>query len=266
MPELPEVETVVRRLRGPLVGRTFIDVSVTWERMVQLPVEELKLRLPGQRIQAINRRGKYLVFYLSEGDSLIVHLKMTGDLIVVPITHPVHQHDRIIFDLDAGEQLRFRDPRKFGRVYLSGEPQRVLGCLGPEPLDRWFTEEDFLRLFDRRSGRIKPLLLDQKFVAGLGNIYADEALFLAGIRPERRSDTISQEEKRRLYRAIREVLEMAIEHKGTSLADEAYRGGGYQDRFLVYGRGEEPCVQCGSLILRVRLGQRSAHYCPNCQH
>ena len=266
MPELPEVETVVRRLRGPLVGRTFADARVTWERMVQLPVEELRLRLPGQRIEAINRRGKYLVFHLSGGDNLIVHLKMTGDLIVVPASDPAHPHDRVVFDLDGGTQLRFRDPRKFGRVYLTGEPASILGRLGPEPLDQWFTEKDFMDLFGRRSGRIKPLLLAQEFIAGLGNIYADEALFLAGIRPERRSDALSLEEKRRLYQSIREVLQMAIEHKGTSLADEAYRGGRYQNRFLVYGRGEEPCPQCGNLIRRIRLGQRSAHFCPYCQH
>lgn len=265
MPELPEVETVVRRLRSSLIGRTFGDAYVSWGRMLQMSPDELNLRLPGQRIEAIDRRGKYLIFRLSHGDSLIVHLKMTGDLVVVPAGHPAHQHDRIVFDLDDGSQLRFRDPRKFGRVYLTDEPATVLGRLGPEPLDKWFTEEDFLGLFDRRSGRIKPLLLDQQFIAGLGNIYADEALFLAGIRPERRSNSLSEQDKRRLYRAIREVLAMAIEQQGSSLADETYRGGRYQDRFLVYGRSEQPCCQCGSLIRRIRLGQRSAHFCPICQ-
>lgn len=265
MPELPEVETVVRRLRTCLIGRTFGDVDVSWERMLQIPAEELRLRLPGQRIEAIDRRGKYLVFRLSHGDSLIIHLKMTGDLVVMSAVQPAHQHDRILFDLDDGFQLRFRDPRKFGRVYLTDRPADVLGRLGPEPLDERFSAQDFSSLFDRRSGRIKPLLLDQQFIAGLGNIYADEALFLAGIRPERSSNSLSEQDKQRLYRAIREVLAMAIEHQGSSLADKTYRGGKYQDRFLVYGRSEQPCCRCGSLIQRIRLGQRSAHFCPVCQ-
>jgi formamidopyrimidine-DNA glycosylase len=265
MPELPEVETIVRRLRGPLVGRTFTNVQVGWERMVQVPVAELEARLPGQRIKDITRRGKYLVFRLSGGDSLILHLKMTGDLGVLLASDALHQHDRIVFGLDNGYQLRFRDPRKFGRVYLSGGPAMVLGRLGPEPLDGLFTEDDFLALFDHRSARIKPLLLNQEFIAGLGNIYADEALFLAGIQPLRQTNTLLEEDKRRLYRAIRQVLSMAIELKGASLADEAYRGGEYQQRFLVYGRGNQPCPRCGNPIRRIRMGQRSAHFCPECQ-
>jgi formamidopyrimidine-DNA glycosylase len=265
MPELPEVETIVRDLRSPLIGRVFTDVHVSWERMVQMPVAELKARLLGERIEEIHRRGKYLVFRLSGGESLIVHLKMTGDLMVLPAGDPPHQHDRVVFDLDSGHQLRFRDPRKFGRLYLTGDPCRILGKLGPEPLADGFTKEDFMALFDRRSGRIKPLLLDQEFIAGLGNIYADEALFLAGIRPERRTDTLREDEKQRLYQAIRYVLNLAIEQNGTSLADETYRGGRYQQQFLVYGREDQPCPKCGSLIRRIRLGQRSAHFCPDCQ-
>jgi formamidopyrimidine-DNA glycosylase len=190
---------------------------------------------------------------------------MTGDLRVVPSSHPVHQHDRIVFDLDNGHQLRFRDTRKFGRVYLTENPAELLGRLGPEPLDDRFSPEDFLALFDHRTARIKSLLLDQAFIAGLGNIYADEALFLAGIRPQRRADTLRDEDKQRLYRAIRQVLGIAIEKKGTSLTDEAYRGGRYQQQFLVYGRGEQPCPKCGTPVRRIQLGQRSAHYCPSCQ-
>jgi formamidopyrimidine-DNA glycosylase len=266
MPELPEVETVVRRLRQPLIGRVFGDVQVYWERMVQLPIEEFRARLPGQRVENINRRGKYLVFRLSAGDMLIIHLKMTGDLVVLPAADVLHQHDRVIFELDDGRQLRFRDSRKFGRVYLTDEAANVVGRLGPEPLDESFTERDFLALFERRSGQVKPLLLNQEFVVGLGNIYADEALFLAGIRPRRRSDTLSDEEKRRLYQAIRRVLKTAIDQNGASLADEAYKGGRYQEQFLVYDRPEQPCPVCGSLIQRIRLGQRSAHFCPHCQH
>jgi formamidopyrimidine-DNA glycosylase len=265
MPELPEVETIVRRLRDPLIGRTFSEVHVEWQRMVQMPVVELSERLSGQRVEDINRRGKYLVFCLSGGDSLVIHLKMTGDLSMLPTSDPLHRHDRIVFNLDNGYQLRFQDPRKFGRVYLTDDPASILGRLGPEPLDDRFTENDFLTLFNRRSGRIKSLLLDQEFIAGLGNIYVDEALFLAGIQPQRRADTLLEEDKRRLYRAIRQVLSIALEHNGTSLTDETYRGGRYQQRFLVYGRVEQPCPKCGNPIRRIRLGQRSAHFCPKCQ-
>jgi len=265
MPELPEVETVVRRLREPLVGRTFRGVHVGWQPMVQTSVADLTTRLQGQLVEAIDRRGKYLVFRLAGGDSLIIHLKMTGDLSVVPAGEQPHPHDRIIFDLDNGCQLRFRDQRKFGRVYLTEAPDRILGRLGPEPLDEQFTEEQFLAVWDHRSGRIKSLLLDQEFIAGLGNIYADEALFLAGIRPQRRVDTLEDEEKRRLFRAIRHVLGVAVEQKGATLADETYRGGRYQEQFLVYGRAAQACSTCGSPIQRIQIGQRSAHFCPACQ-
>jgi formamidopyrimidine-DNA glycosylase len=265
MPELPEVETFVRQLREPLTGREFTAVQVKWDRTIQTPLEVFKERLPGQRIERIQRRGKYIVFELSEGDRLIFHLKMTGDLQVLPSADPFHRHDRVVFHLDNGHQLRFRDMRKFGRVYLTGDPSSVLGRLGPEPMDSAFTEDDFLVLFHRRSGRIKSLLLNQEFIVGVGNIYADEALFLAGVQPQRRADTLREDDKRRLYRTIREVLGIAIEQKGTSLSDETYQGGRYQQQFLVYGRESQPCPNCGSLIRRIRLGQRSAHFCPDCQ-
>jgi formamidopyrimidine-DNA glycosylase len=265
VPELPEVETVARRLRVRLIGCTFVDVWVGWERIVQIPAQELRERLVGRRVEGVGRRGKFLVFPLSGGDSLIIHLKMTGDLRILASADPFHQHDRIVFTLNNGYQLRFRDQRKFGRVYLTDTPDRVLGRLGPEPLDDGLSEDDFVALFDGRSARIKSLLLDQKFIAGLGNIYADEALYLAGIRPQRRSDTLLETDKRRLYQSIRQVLGVAIERKGTSLPDETYQGGQYQQQFLVYGRREEPCPNCGNPICRIRLGQRSAHFCPECQ-
>jgi formamidopyrimidine-DNA glycosylase len=265
MPELPEVETVVQRLRTPLIGHTFSGVHVKWERMTRPSAPELRARLPGQRVESIRRRGKYLILQLSRKSSLIIHLKMTGDLQVLPADAPAHQHDRVVFDLENGNQLRFRDPRKFGRVYLADDPSLILGHLGPEPLDDDFTEDEFLALFDRRTGRIKPLLLNQEFIVGLGNIYADEALFLAGVRPDRKADSLSKEEKGGLYRAIRQVLQLAIDQKGTSLADETYRGGRYQQQFKVYSRRDDPCTKCGGPIQRIRIGQRSAHFCPNCQ-
>ncbi len=264
MPELPEVETIVKGLRGPLVGRTFTNVVITWPNTIKTPLAELQSRLPGQRIEAITRRGKYLQFHLSGGDTLLIHLKMSGDLLVEPASEPTHQHVRTIFGLDNNHQLRFKDMRKFGRVYLVDDPGQVVGKLGPEPLADDFTGEDFKALFQRRKGRLKPLLLNQEFIAGLGNIYADESCFLAGLDPRRQVDTLSAAELDKLYQAIRQSLKRGIMHKGASL-DEVYRGGEFQDHFQVYGRTNEPCLTCGQPIQRLVLGGRSTHFCTRCQ-
>lgn len=264
MPELPEVETVVRGLRGPLVGRTFTGVTVRWPNSVKTPIPELRQRLPGQRIEAITRRGKYLQFHLSGGDFLFLHLKMSGDLLVLPATEPDDPHVRTIFALDNGHQLRFKDMRKFGRVYLVSDPAQVVGKLGPEPLLDDFTAADFRALFDRRSGRLKPLLLNQEFIAGIGNIYADESCHAAGLDPRRQVDTLSDDDLTRLYHAIRAALNAGIMHKGASL-DAVYRGGEFQHHFRVYGRTGEPCLTCGAEIQRIVLGGRGTHFCSTCQ-
>ena len=264
MPELPEVETVVRGLRGPLTGRTFTGVTVTWPNAIRTPIPELQRRLPGQRIEAITRRGKYLQFHLSGGDTLVLHLKMSGDLLVEPATEPLHPHVRTIFDLDNGHQLRFKDMRKFARVYLVDDPDQVVGKLGPEPLGDSFTVADFKALFRRRSGRLKPLLLNQEFLAGVGNIYADESCHLAQIDPRRQVATLTDAELERLYHAIRQALNAGIMYKGASL-DEIYRGGEFQDHFQVYGRTGQPCLTCGREIQRIVLGGRSTHFCSECQ-
>lgn len=264
MPELPEVETVVRGLRGPLVGRTFTGVTVLWPNAIKTPIPELQERLPGQRVEAITRRAKYLQFHLSGGDSLFLHLKMSGDLLVEPESEPCHPHVRTVFALDNAHELRFKDPRKFGRVYLVADPAQVVGKLGPEPLADAFGVEDFRRLFERKKGRLKPLLLNQEFLAGVGNIYADESCFIAKVDPRRAVDTLSAEELGRLYGAIRQALTAGITHKGASF-DSVYRGGEFQDHFQVYGRTDEPCVACGTPIIRIVLGGRSTHFCPNCQ-
>ena len=265
MPELPEVETVVRGLRGPLVDRTFTGVTVLWPKAIKTPsISELKRRLTGQRIEAITRRGKYLRFDLSAGDMLFLHLKMSGDLLVEPVNEPLHHHVRTIFDLDNDHQLRFKDMRKFGRVYLVNDPDLVVGKLGPEPLADNFSPEDFKTLFRKRKGRLKPLLLNQEFIAGIGNIYADESCFLAGINPQRQVDTLSTIELEKLYHAIRQALTKGITFKGATL-DEVYRGGEFQKHFQVYGRTNEACFRCGSSIQRVVLGGRSTHFCGRCQ-
>lgn len=264
MPELPEVETIAKGLTGPLVGRTFTGVTVRWPNSIKTPIPELKSRLPGQRIEAISRRGKYLQFHLSGGDTLFIHLKMSGDLLVEPASEPPHHHVRTIFDLDNHHQLRFKDMRKFGRVYLVADPHEVVGKLGPEPLADDFTGQDFKTLFRKRTGRLKPLLLNQEFIAGIGNIYADESCFMAGIDPRRQADTLSAEELEKLYYAVRQALNSGIMHKGASL-DEVYRGGEFQDHFQVYSRAGEPCLNCGAEIQRIVLGGRSTHFCPQCQ-
>jgi formamidopyrimidine-DNA glycosylase len=264
MPELPEVETVVRGLRGPLVDRTFTGVAVLWPNSIKTPIPELQQRLPGQRIKAINRRGKYLCFDLSGGDALLLHLKMSGDLLVEPASEPPHRHVRTIFGLDNDHQLRFKDPRKFGRVYLLTTPAAVTGKLGPEPLADDFTTEAFSALFSGRKGRLKPLLLNQQFIAGIGNIYGDESCFLAGLDPRRQVNTLTGADLERLYHAIRRALNDGIIFKGASL-DDVYRGGEFQEHFQVYGRTGQPCYQCGAAIQRVVLGGRSSHFCPHCQ-
>jgi len=264
MPELPEVETVVRGLRGPLVGRTFTGVTVLWPNSIKTPIPQLKHGLPGQRIRAITRRGKYLQFHLSGGDTLLLHLKMSGSLLVEPTGDPVDPHVRTIFDLDNQHQLRFKDMRKFGRVYLVADPNQVVGKLGPEPLADDFTPDDFKVLFRRRSGRLKPLLLNQEFIAGIGNIYADESCFIAKIDPRRHVDTLTEPELERLYHAIRQALSAGIVHKGASL-DSVYPGGEFQNHFQVYDRKFQPCFNCGAEIQRIVLGGRSTHFCSRCQ-
>lgn len=270
MPELPEVETIVRELREPLIGRRFTGVSVGWGNVVKMPsVAELKDRILGQKIIGIRRRGKYLVFTLSGGDNLILHLKMTGRLKVEPAWKKFEKHDHTVFSLDDGRELRFNDMRKFGCVYLVEDAEEILGKLGPEPLADDFTLEAFAALLTRRSGAIKPLLLNQRFVAGLGNIYADEALFAAGLHPQRKANTLTGEEIERLYRAIRQVLYQAIKDEGTTF-DGVYRKadgeeGGHQDHLMVFRRRGGPCPRCGETIQRIMVGGRGTYFCPRCQ-
>jgi len=264
MPELPEVETIVRGLQGPLVGRTFTSVEVGWRNSIRTPVSELTRELPGHTIAKLTRRGKYLHFHLSGDRSLFLHLKMSGDLLVEPTTTPRPPYVRTVFALDNGHELRFKDPRKFGRVFFVRDSGDVVGHLGPEPLEDDFTVERFIDLFTDRRGCLKALLLNQEFIAGIGNIYADESCFRAKINPLRRAQTLSSEELIRLYRAIRWVLQRGIMLKGASF-DAVYRGGEFQDHFAVYGRTDEPCRKCRTPIRRTLVGQRSTHFCPECQ-
>ena len=272
MPELPEVETVVRRLREPIVGRTIVGVSLDWNRMVGRPTPaEFRRRLSGLTVLSIDRRAKYLVFALSERPAptatptqfLLIHLKMSGRLNVVAGDEPFNKHDHVIFDLDDGRQLRFNDVRKFGRVYLLNDPEEVNGKHGPEPLDPAFTLPKFRKLVKSRSGAIKPLLLNQTFLAGIGNIYADESLWRAKIHPQRKVDSLKAAEVAALYRSIRQTLRQAIHDQGTDAGDGVIAGGDYRPR--VYGREGQPCRRCHQPIHKTIVGQRGTHYCARCQ-
>jgi formamidopyrimidine-DNA glycosylase len=270
MPELPEVETIARGLHAALPGRTITGVTVRWVRTIACPaVSQFEEQILGRRVRSVGRRGKYIVLALDRG-YLLFHLKMSGRLYVVPFGQPWEKHEHTTFDLDDGSQLRFWDVRKFGRVYLVERPEQVTGGLGPEPLADDFTLEDFRQRLAVRSGRLKSLLLNQAFLAGLGNIYADEVLFRAGLHPQRTAQTLTLAEEERLYEAIRKVLRQAIADRGTTLGDGGYvdaggSAGDYQERIAVYGRTGEPCARCQTPIERLVIGGRSSHYCPCCQ-
>ena len=274
MPELPEVETLVRRLRAPVVGRTITAVRVLWPRTVARPaLRAFNRRLRGCTIRSIDRRAKYLIFELAERPAparsvdqatlfLLIHLKMSGKLSVIDRAAPIGKHDRVIFELDDGRQLRFNDMRKFGRMHLVRQPGEVTGAHGPEPLEPAFTLKRFREMIRNRSGAIKPLLLNQHFLSGVGNIYADEALWYAKIHPRRAAASLSDAEIAALYRSIRRVLRRAIADQGTDAGDGVIEGD-YRPR--VYDRAGRPCQRCRHPIARIVVGQRGTHYCPNCQ-
>ncbi|MCX6072569.1 MAG: bifunctional DNA-formamidopyrimidine glycosylase/DNA-(apurinic or apyrimidinic site) lyase [Chloroflexi bacterium] len=270
MPELPEVETIARRLRDgwseapALPGKRIASVTLRWPRHIAIPsAARFRRSIAGNCVHDVRRRGKYLVFPLDRG-TLLIHLKMSGDLqLVSPGTAP-DPYDRTVFYLDDGWELRFSDARKFGKAYLVDNPERVLARLGPEPLERAFTWEVLGGILRSHRRALKPLLLDQASVAGLGNIYVDEALHRARLHPLRRSDTLSEAEVRALWRGIRLSLQRGLRHHGASI-DWVYRGGDFQNHFRVYQRTGEPCPECGTPIERLVIGQRGTHICPACQ-
>lgn len=270
MPELPEVETIAVILRQgndeqpPVTGRQVLDTQLLWERTLASPSPaEFKARILGQTIVDSGRRGKYLLLPLST-DTLLIHLRMSGDLFVEPAAQPPAPHHRLMLNLDGGLRLAFNDTRKFGRVWLTTDPGTVLNGLGPEPLDPTFTTEDLYQRLQTRRRQLKPLLLDQSFLAGLGNIYTDEALNLAGLHPLTLANSLTEEQTGRLWDAIRKVLTDGIRSNGASI-DWVYRGGSYQNQFRVYNRAGEPCPECGTPVERIVVGQRGTHLCPHCQ-
>lgn len=265
MPELPEVETIARSLRPALEGITLTAARVLWPRTIAEPsAGDFEALIPGQRVEQVTRRAKYLWLRLSGGKHLFVHLRMSGDLLLQDANYTPAKHDRLIFALSDGRWLVFTDTRKFGRVWLVSDLQRVIGKLGPEPLSPSFTAEKLYVNLSAARRQLKPLLLDQAFVAGLGNIYTDEALHRAGLHPLRSAATVSTDEARRLHQAIQSVLASGIEQNGASI-DWVYRGGNFQNHFSVYGRKGQPCPVCGAIIQKIVVGQRGTHFCPRCQ-
>ncbi len=270
MPELPEVETIVRALRDggreqpSVVGQVVDSVDLLWERSLAQPgPQEFAARLSGQEIHTVSRRAKYLVFHLDR-DYLLVHLRMSGDLRVDERTNPVQPHDRLLLNFTSGLRMAFNDTRKFGRAWLVVSLDEVLADLGPEPFDPALSGEAFYQRLQGVRRQIKPLLLDQTFLAGVGNIYSDEALHIAGIHPLTPANRITSEKAEKLLAAIREVLMEGIRRNGASI-DWVYRGGDFQNHFRVYQRTGEPCPVCGGAIERAVIGQRSTHFCPVCQ-
>ena len=269
MPELPEVETISSSLRRgvqtvPIGGMQVLDVTSSWPRHFSQPsYRTFRKHIRGRTIQDVRRRGKYLLFPLDER-TMLIHLRMSGDLFMKSTNSPAGRYDHTVFHLEDGWDLRFSDARKFGRVHLLKDPQKILGKLGPEPLDDAFTSGLFFVMLNGRNRQIKPLLLDQSFIAGIGNIYADEALHRAGIHPLRKSDTLGENETRALWSSIRETLHDGIQRNGASI-DWVYRGGEFQNDFKVYSRNDEPCLTCSTPIRRISVGQRGTYFCPSCQ-
>ena len=269
MPELPEVETVKNELSPHIVGHKITGIALLWERIVRQPsTKEFCSRLIGQEISGAARRGKYLIFGLSNGEVLIIHLKMSGSLLLKPASAEPDKYVRAVIHLGGEAALHFRDPRKFGAMWLVKDRKEIIGKLGPEPLEPGFTPQVLARLLDNRTSPIKALLCDQSFIAGIGNMYADEALFLARIHPLRRGGNLSRQELKRLHSAIREVLQAAISNKGASIIDYRRPGGELGTAhfgFKVAHRRGENCPTCGTPIERIVVRNRGTYFCPKCQ-
>jgi len=264
MPELPEVETFARQLKPALVGRTILSADLRWNRTLAMPSpRKFREQIKGQRIIGVGRRAKYLNIQLKDFN-LLIHLRMSGDLLIKNSTIGLEKHDRLVLKLSGNKSLVFNDTRKFGRVWLTANQEDVLGNLGPEPFSREFTPQWLYTALHKKKRQLKPLLLDQTFLAGLGNIYTDEALHIAKLHPAAASDSVTAEQAEALHEAIRKVLKAGIRRNGASI-DWAYRGGQFQNYFRVYDRAGAACPVCGTEIQKIIVGQRGTHVCPNCQ-
>ncbi len=278
MPELPEVETIRRDLDKEVVGKRIKTVEVTGMRSIRRHTQKKQFisRLEGKKILGVERKGKYLLVRLEGGDFLVIHLGMSGQLLWSKAgKEEKAKHTHVVFTFSTPGQLRFLDPRTFGELFVTTADDLdaavpELAHLGFDPVDQVMSWTHFGELLHARKRKLKDLLMDQKFLAGIGNLYSDEILWAAGLRYDRSSDDLTSQEIRRLSRAMTEVLHDAIKHRGSSLADEQYRDlygavGGYASEHNVYDREGEPCRRCRSLIVRIKLGGRSHFLCEQCQ-
>jgi len=264
MPELPEVETIARGIKPELAGKIILSADLLWARTLATPsAKQFKEQVQGQKIKDVGRRAKYLDIVLKDFH-LLIHLRMSGDIIIRQNKTEPDKHDRLLLHLSNRKYLAFNDTRKFGRVWLTNHPESVLAKLGPEPLESGFTSRWLFENLRKRKRLLKPLLLDQTFIAGLGNIYTDECLHLAKLHPLALSNAVSQKQAETLREAIQSVLMEGIRRGGASI-DWVYRGGEYQNHFRVYGREGEQCLVCGAEIKKLTVGQRGTHVCPKCQ-
>jgi len=273
MPELPEVETIVADLRPHLTGRTIAGCELLFPTIVRYPEpEEFADSVAGMTINAVRRRGKFILMDLDNALLLVVHLGMTGQLRLVDPLTPVEKHTHAVFTLDDGRQLRYRDPRRFGRLLLGTQESlhasKKLPRLGPEPIDPAFASEELYRRLRKRRTSLKAVLLDQGAIAGVGNIYADESMHRARLRPDRMAAGLSRKSVQRLHESLRDSLLLAIQNRGSSV--DTYRDawgeiGGQQEKLLVYGRAGEPCFTCGRPLRMIRLAGRSTVFCTKCQ-
>jgi formamidopyrimidine-DNA glycosylase len=266
MPELPEVETIKNELLPHVLGRTIQSVDVYWDKMVKQPsVKEFRSQVTGKKITGLSRRGKYLFFHLSGGNVLVMHMKMTGSLLVNPSDD---RFTRAVLRLDNGVAIHFRDPRKFGKMWLDNSTDAIVGQLGPEPLDKDFTRAILAEILSKRSAPVKPVLLDQSVIAGIGNMYADEALFEAKIHPTKPAGKLTKAEIKRLYDAIQAVLRKALEKKGASVRNyirpDGQPGTAHDEFNVAHGVGKN-CPRCGTAIERIVVRGRGTYLCPRCQ-
>ena len=271
MPELPEIETLVREIRPLISGRVLSRIRIFEPVISKTSVEILERELPARKVQTVFRRGKFLVFQLSGNLKLGFHLGMTGQFLWAETGLHRDKHVHVILEFqNSPERLLFRDIRKFGKVFLANGRVHLwpegIKLPGKDPFE--LSQRAFTELFRKRTGRIKSLLLNQRLMAGLGNIYADESLFEAGVHPRAKPVRLRVQRLGNLYLAIRGILESAIQHGGSSIDDYIHadgRPGSFQNHHKVYGRENEPCVACGALIRRIRLSGRSSFFCPRCQ-
>ncbi len=273
MPELPEVETICRSLEPKIIGHRIQKVAIFNEKTIKSPSPQLfAASLQGEEITGLDRWGKYLIIEIGSSLVLVVHLRMTGRLLFVDAGDSVSKYTRVIFYLDQGKELHFHDVRKFGTMHLVKRQQLddfpPFQVLGYDALDQRLNLSVFMDMLKGRRGQVKGLLLNQSFIAGIGNIYANEILWKSGIQPQRTADSLNFREQERLYQAMRDIIELAIKHHGTTLRDYVDGDGNrgeFQNMLSVHGREGEPCLSCGERVVKIKQGGRGTYFCPSCQ-